>query len=119
MAQVNRGTLTHVQIHTMRMLSQPGPFACQRSWGLISSGELSNLLATVCPELRRYVPLGNQGREPGSGSGVTSSHCHSEDRLSRLPLSGRGCHSASSLLKASLFWPRFQSPDCTGSICCP
>lgn len=61
MAQVNHGTRTYVQIHTMHMLSQPGPFACQRSWGLIFSREMSNLLATVCPEVRHYVPLGNQG----------------------------------------------------------
>lgn len=91
MAQVNYGTRTCVQIHTMHMLSQPGPFTCQRSWGLIFSRETSNLLATVCPEVRHYMPLGNQGLEPESGSGVTSSHCHSEDRLSRLPLSGLGC----------------------------
>lgn len=25
---------------------------------------MSNLLATVCPEVRHYVPLGNQGLEP-------------------------------------------------------
>lgn len=119
MARVNRGTLIRMQIHTMYMLSQPGLFTCQRSWGLMFSREMSNLLATVCPEARHYVSLGNQGLEPESGSGVTSSHCHSEDRLSRLPLSGLECRSASSLPKGSLFWPQFQSPDCTGSICCP
>lgn len=44
-----------------------------------------------------WVALRSQGVEPQPSCGCTSSHCHSEDTLSQLPLSSHGCCPASSL----------------------
>lgn len=70
-------------------------------------------LATVYSEVigNYWAFLRNQGLEPESASGGTSSHCHSEARLAMLSLNGLGCPPVPSLPTGCLSWPWFQSPD--------